>query len=256
MDWLKALAPKDQVYRQDLKVYLSAKNFAREVTVIMSLRERENRIFRKYPKPIVRDGALGKEYESARRRVLVILKEPNDPDGGWAASGGDSRDFGIKGKPHPISTWKALASWSALIDDPSLSFEQINEEVTTHEKRVEHLRRIAVVNLKKTSGKSTSRHSEIRSYAEQHWALLRDQFRLYKPHLTIAGNVFPIVKEQMDIAAQQVAIQQVGEERFSFFKHPDFGVFVDFWHPNQRSRSHREILNQLKRVLRYHGFTD
>ena len=45
----------------------------------MNLRQREDRIFQKYRSmspTIIPDGALGKEYETARRRLLVILKEP------------------------------------------------------------------------------------------------------------------------------------------------------------------------------------
>jgi hypothetical protein len=64
----------------------------------MNLKERDDRIFCKYRKLgkqiVVRDGAISEEYEKARRKLLVIIKEPNAPDGKWKESGGDLRGYG------------------------------------------------------------------------------------------------------------------------------------------------------------------
>jgi hypothetical protein len=213
----------------------------------VKLREIENSVFRKYKSlgiTIIPDGALGDQYEFARRRLLVILKEPNDADQSWAASGGDIRDFGKSSKYDRPATWNNLARWSALVDNPQLKFEQI--DVTHPEKRCEHLRRIAVVNLKKTPGKSTSRYLEIKQNAEQHRDLLLEQLSLYKPDVTITGNVFGIV---MGLLGKT---QQRDEECFSYFKDEALGVCIDFYHPQQRSYPNEFIFDLLKHELHHH----
>jgi hypothetical protein len=221
-------------------------NFSQEGANV-TLRERENQIFRKYRSlgpAIIPDGALGEEYESARRRLMVILKEPNDPDGRWAAEGGDIRFFG-KEKQDCWRTWSNLARWSALVDNPSLSLEEI--DVSDREKRCEHLRRIAVVNLKKTPGGSRANLREIKASAAKHWDLLREQIGLYKPEVTIAGGVFDIVLDLMGSAKQGGA-----PECFPYFKDEDFGVCLDFYHPQQTSYTKEKLFGFLRSQLNYH----
>jgi hypothetical protein len=216
---------------------------------MLTLRECENRIFQKYKTSgttIIPDGALGKEYEYARRRLLVILKEPNDPDGSWAASGGDIRDFGVSGKYDRPATWNNLARWSALVDNPKLSIEEI--DVADPDKRCEHLRRIAVVNLKKTSGQSTSRYLEIKQNADQHRSLLLEQLRLYRPDVTITGNVFSIVRDLLGETQQRE-----DDKCFFYFKNETLGVCIDFYHPQPRF-SNKSLFSRLKSELQYHQF--
>jgi len=217
----------------------------------MTLRQREDSIFDKYRalgESIIPDGALGKEYETAHRRILVILKEPHDTEGGFAKSGGDIRDFGVK--HNRGATWNNLARWSALANNPSLTMTEI--DVSDLTKRREHLRRIAVVNLKKIGGRATAVMSEIKGYAEQHWSLLQQQFDLYKPHATIAGGTFEILAELRG----SIVIPQKGE-RFPFFEDKDFGICINFYHPQPRGRpTNQNLFEYLKQQLVYHRLAD
>ncbi len=215
----------------------------------MLLRSREDRIFRKYlalGHQIVRDGSLGREYESTQPRVLVVLKEPNDEEGGFAESGGDIRDFGRK-YDERIPTWRTLALWSALIQNPCVKLIELEAEVSDPERRRQHLRRLAVVNLKKTSGRSTSRLSEIRRAAVHHRSLLQEQFKLYKPDVTITANVLAIVADLMDQRPEEA-----NAKRFAYFRDENLGTCIDFYHPQQRRYQKEEILHYLRRDLKYH----
>src|ERR1017187_92351 len=91
------------------------------------------------------------------------------------------------------TTWFAGALW---LNNPDLTLAEI--DVADSEVRQRHLRRIAVMNLKKRPGRATSVMKDIRSYAEQHWILLQEQLQLYRPYVTIAGGVFPILRDLMD----------------------------------------------------------
>jgi hypothetical protein len=211
----------------------------------MTLRERENQIFSKYRsfgEQVIPDGALGQEYETARPRLLVILKEPNDPDGSWLASGGDIRDFGRQyNRP---ATWNNLARWSALAREPNLTIDKI--DVTDIATRQMHLRRIAVVNLKKFGGASVAKMKEIREHAAKHWILLEDQFKLYRPDLTISGGVFDILREI--IGAPE---KRDGNNCFRYFEHRDLGICFDFYHPQARL-SNKRLFEFLKQRFNYH----
>ena len=173
-------------------------------------------------------------------RLLVILKEPNDPDGKWGASGGDIREFGRSGgRP---ATWNNLVRWSALVDNPDLTLAEI--DVADSEVRQRHLRRIAVMNLKKRPGRATSVMKDIRSYAEQHWILLQEQLQLYRPYVTIAGGVFPILRDLMDRTERR-------EEGscYSYFEDETLGVCFDFYHPQQRHYKNEVLFDDLKRLI-------
>lgn len=90
----------------------------------MTLQEHEDRILKKYRamgERVISDGAISVGYEKVPRRLLVVLKEANDPHG---ASEWDLRSYGRwGGRP---ATWNNLARWSALFTDPSLSFGDID----------------------------------------------------------------------------------------------------------------------------------
>ena len=127
----------------------------------MKLKEREDLIFCKYREqgePIVSDGAISDEYERARIKLLVVLKEHNDPSGNWSKSGGDIRGFGNWGGR--AATWNNLARWSALVDNPLLCIDEI--DVSDRQKRAKHLHRIAVVNLKTTPGGNRANNKMIK----------------------------------------------------------------------------------------------
>jgi hypothetical protein len=215
----------------------------------MTLREREDQIFDKYRnrawgEPFIPDGAISDEYDANCTRLLVILKEPNDLNGNWARSGGDLRKFFAWGGRGATSM--NLARWSALYDNPLLSMEEI--DASDRKKRVEHLCRIAVVNLKKIAGGSTAQPKEIWEYAEKYWDLLEEQFKLYRPNLTIAGGVFDIL-----VALRGSNVVPKEGTRFPYFEDQDLGVCIDFYHPQPRFRlKNQKLFEYLKQQLSYH----
>ena len=96
---------------------------------------------------------------------------------------------------------------------------------------------------------STSHYAEIKRYADQHADLLREQFRVYKPHVTITGSVLSIVSDLMGME-----VPRGQGECFAYFKDKVLGVCLDFYHPQQRMYSKETTFSLLKRELRYHGF--
>ena len=212
-----------------------------------TIKTQENEIFAHYPSGSVPDGA-GDDYLKQPFRLLVVLKEPNDLGGKWAKGGGDLRDFGTKyDRPR---TWDNLARWAALVTDPSLKYEDI--KVRDLETKRQYLRRLSVVNLKKEPGGPTSRPGVIKKHALKNWPLLEKQFRLYKPHLTLACGTFGILKEILE-PIDRKRPELCAPADLSYFRDPTLGLVLDFWHPQQRKLSHAELFSILKKNVTYHS---
>ena len=217
----------------------------------MKLRHREDRIFDKYRargEQIVRDGAITEEFEASGTRLLVILKEPNDTTGNWVKSNGDMRSFGASGGR--AATWNNLARWSALYANAPLQFNEV--DVSTRESRVPHLRRIAVVNLKKTPGGSRANLAVIEEYAIRHRELLDEQLKLYRPDLSLAAGTFEIL---VKLRGKEQCVNPKKGNCFRYFADDDLGLCIDFYHPQQRKFTNQRLFEFLRHQLRCHGFS-
>lgn len=104
------------------------------------------------------------------------------------------------------------------------------------------------MNLKKIPGGRTANPREIESYAEEHRRLLEEQFRLYKPDITLAGGTFDIL-----VGLRGVPVIRDKDKCFPYFHDHDLGVCIDFYHPQQRHFTNACLYEFLKKQLTYHG---
>lgn len=216
----------------------------------------ENEIFREYRRlhaRIIPDGAISeRSYRASRLKVVVILKEPNDETGEWCDNGGDLRRLGYDGGKK--TTWPNLARWSYLFQNPCASYAEAIAACRDLETRKKHLRRLVVMNLKKTPGASRSRSKEIEEFAERHAELLHRQSELYRPDLTLACGTHPIFTQ----LCGEVTVQK-SKKYFSFFRHKSLGIVIDFFHPQlirKDKGTSEEIYTDLARDLRFHGLVN
>lgn len=128
----------------------------------------------------VADGVVDEQvYLSSSPKLLFILKEVNDRDGGeW-----DLREFLRKGgRPQ---TWNNITRWvegirSLSIDLPWSGLEQVDEE-----RRCNALCSIAAINLKKSPGGHTTDVEALATIATDNKVFLNRQFSLYAPDIVI-----------------------------------------------------------------------
>ncbi|MBS0568039.1 MAG: hypothetical protein JSS59_11630 [Proteobacteria bacterium] len=165
------------------------------MSIELSISVREDALFSEWKvhRPaFVADGVVNEtDYIGSSPRLLFVLKEVNDPDGGdW-----DLREFlRTGGRP---ATWDNLARWIEAIRSPTiLPWEQI--ETIDIQRRTAALRSIAAVNLKKTPGWYTSDPNEVSRFADEDSKFLRLQIDLYKPHLVICCGTGDWYKHIMD----------------------------------------------------------
>jgi len=128
----------------------------------------------------VRGGVVDQDaFLSSALRILLVLKEVNDPDGG----GWDLRQFLLEGGRY--QTWNVVTRWLRAIRDlPNEMPWNVLEPIST-EDRVAELRSIAAMNLKKSPGGHTADPAEIEAAGRRDSQFISRQFDLYEPDLVI-----------------------------------------------------------------------
>lgn len=150
---------------------------------MISITQQEESLFSEWREKrpdFVADGVVDEQaYLSKSPKLLFVLKEVNDPDGGeW-----DLREFLRKGgRPQ---TWNNITRWvegirGLSIDLPWAGLEQVDEE-----RRCNAVRSIAAINLKKSPGGHTSNVEALATIATEDKVFLNRQFSLYAPDIVI-----------------------------------------------------------------------
>lgn len=134
------------------------------------------------PERICRDGILNEEeWKKADKKILFILKEANDYEGG---------DLTHLFKDGPIrQMWHAIARWSAGILHNFPTFEEIDKWLVMKEA----INKVPAINLKKTSGGATADMSLVNTYAYTDKALILEQIYEIQPDIAIACGTFDIL---------------------------------------------------------------
>ena len=160
----------------------------------MSIYESEQELFSQWQGSrdgFVRDGAVSEaEYLVSKPKIAFILKEVNAPGGG----GWDLRKFVSRGgRPQ---TWNNIARWvhgiRHLTPEPPWDFYAGIEDEENF--RIDTLKSICVLNLKKSPGTHTSDHASLKAVAIEDKEYIRNQYSLYDPDLTICGGTGNLFK--------------------------------------------------------------
>ncbi len=148
--------------------------------------------WRKKRTNFIQDGIVcQRNYNMSKIKVLYVLKEVNGADGGWnflsfLENGGQWK------------TWNNIVRWQYGIEniDNFQNNNYKNVDKVYNQKRKTYLKNIAVINLKKESGGSSSNMKEIEQYCEEDKELLQKQIELYKPDLIIGCGVGYLIKNK------------------------------------------------------------
>jgi hypothetical protein len=149
----------------------------------MSIRTSEEKLFadwRVNRHGFVSDGVVDEDaYLTSCPKLLFVMKEVNDPDGGdW-----DLREFVRDGGRW--QTWDNISRWVEGIRSLSEDIPWEKLEEVDAERRRRTLRSIAVMNLKKSPGGHTTDSGELAKVAEEDQEFLNKQFALYDADVTI-----------------------------------------------------------------------
>ena len=147
----------------------------------MDIKAKEKEIFdklRKIDPSIVEDGIVSEEeYLDSKYKILYIMKEVN---------GG--RDWNLKDFLYDggrSQTWDNVARWTEGLLNINQEYNWSYLEENNENRRKYYLKKIGVINLKKTSGGYTSNDKEISRAAFENRNLIKKQVDLYDPDIII-----------------------------------------------------------------------
>lgn len=192
-----------------------------------------------HQKVFIADGVVNpEEWEKAPKRVAFILKEAYGETFDW--------DLKWKLKHNTLwgTIWPSVAEWTygihnttkehIAVYDPALVSKEANNIWTNQ---------IAVINLKKSSGKSKSSYAEISAYAKADKQEIRRQLEIVDPDIIVCGYTFASLNEVYDgkLIKQQknwfCFTEEIGGKK---------RLVIDYYHP----------ANRYPRLLNYYGLVN
>ncbi|WP_394388952.1 hypothetical protein [Shewanella woodyi] len=174
----------------------------------------------------INDGILNQDlWYKAPVKVLFLMKEAYESSvetaQEWALNEYlASKTLGEIGKPMWWSTAQWLDGINKLITTGEV--QPFDEHYKSDLKVEEAFQSCAIINIKKSAGKSSSTTDDLTKYVDCDWDLLLDQIKKINPDLIICGATYPL------IASKLVSPEKSAE----WFYQAEGYCFVDFWHPS------------------------
>lgn len=168
----------------------------------------------------MRDGIIDPaRWHRAPRRILFLLKEAYRSDGGGDFDLCELVRDAWKGPKYRL--WHNLARWACGIQRSTAGslppFPEAADDLT------EALLGSAVVNIKKSDGRSRSADEDLAQYAHDDGELLVRQIQMIDPEIVICGNTWRHYRSLCEH-------RKLGDMVYQTNGTP----FVDFWHPAQQ----------------------
>jgi hypothetical protein len=217
---------------------------ARRKQILTTIKQNEIELFHRHEKEhgkLVRDGVVDEvRYRDSRPKLLFLLKEVNHPN---APEDWDLRDY-VEDDPRSY-TWDNVARWVLGLRnlDEDICWIRVQERMKNE--RIDLLRSIVVMNVKKEPGGAAAHKGELVRWANSHRELLQEQFLFYKPDLVICCGY------DVSDAAKAAGIIKPGSGTQTkrgvwYTKIMENTSWITFYHPQARYPHH----------LMYYGLID
>lgn len=198
----------------------------------MSISAQEEELFKLWEggrEGFVRDGVVSEsDCLASQSKIVFVLKEVNDLGGG----GWDLREFLAEGGR--TQTWNNIARWVHCIRNrQNIPSWDIYSEMS-NDLRVEILKSICALNLKKSPGTHTTDIVSLNAVAEEDKDYIQRQYSIYDPDLTICGGTGDLFKW---VAGHQEKKWQQTKRGIWWYERSDRKYVVSFSHPEARVHS-------------------
>ena len=210
----------------------------------MTIKEQEDKLFSEWKidhKGFVPDGVADENaYLQSGKKILFLMKEVNDPDcgGGW-----DLRDHMRKGGKG--STWNNIARWTRGIRNlpGRISWDDDMEKMPKG-KRIDTVRDIAAMNLKKTPGGATTVKADLLEVANNDKDFIRRQFDIYDADIVICCGQDVATLVHLCGTNENMASWKKTKNMVGYCEYKPGKYLISYWHPAAR-KSALMMLNRL-----------
>ena len=193
-----------------------------------------------HSKVFISDGIVNKDVWNKLppgKKILVLLKEAYGGEANWSLS-----EKLLKEGPWN-NTWNRIAEWSyGLLSTDSgkiTPYDKLN-----HKRANDFLQKIAIMNIRKSGGETSSVDNEIKQYAIYDKKEIIREIELIDPDIVICGG--SIILNSLDEISNKQIIKNPSD-LISYYYSDAIGkkerLFIDFYHPACR----------YPRVLMYYG---
>lgn len=191
-----------------------------ELESLMDVWEAKHR--QKGYKRFIRDGLVYQEaWESQQTpKVCYFLKEAytSDEDGYHLTESLHKAD-------HPWTMWRKIAIWTqAIYQAFSGNFCEYDEELLRSREK-ETIDRIAVVNVKKSNGENGSDYEDLKAYAEEDKAELKQELEIIRPDIIVCGNNLSLLKI---VLGEELQNEYTWDTMFAWWNDT---LVIDYYHP-------------------------
>lgn len=170
-----------------------------------------------YKTNFAEDGIIDElKWMNSPKKVLIILKETNKIKQDLRSL---IRDHWKGSKGYLLQN---VGRWVHGIQKTTK--DSFPGRLEAHEQRNEALLSSAIINLKKSSGKSGSDMKQLRKYALEDANFIKEEFDLISPDIIICGYTFRILIEVLGINPLSF---DKGDRVYTL----DNKIFINYWHP-------------------------
>ena len=152
----------------------------------------------------------------------------------WLKQSGESNNFG------EASTFPNLIRWSNAITQANLG-KNLNFD---NQYDSSDINRIAVVNIKKSSGKKESNGKDLTKYVSSDWDLLEKQIVSLKPDFIVCCGTFDLIKSRIQFTKDEHGCRY---NKIKWLAHHK-PYIINFVHPASRGMRHSHMYYALAAI--------
>lgn len=184
----------------------------------------------------VRDGVVCPEkWFAQERRPLYLLKEAYGEGNNWNLIDDQLRQTYSIGKS---LMWRRISEWTCgLLSTTQTTIHPYHSWRPITNYNNEYLLQTAIVNIKKSGGKSGSDMENVRAYAEFDHELIHRQIEICDPTIIICGYTASFLDIILDASVREL-------RNDNLYYHIDINghnvLVLDFWHP---ANQYPDIMN-------------
>lgn len=183
-------------------------------------------------KPVAFDGLVNEqEFLNSKIKTVFLLKEVNYPDmqEDWTNFLASLDNMASKDSEKLYKTWPNVCLWTEVLNNADCTYRDcLNENQSFNEKKLKsNLRKIGIVNLKKTGGAGGSNWKDILQATDKGKDFIVAELGIINPNLVICGGTFYNAKLLFDISDEQVKMLPAGAHYFITGN----TLYLEFIHP-------------------------